>query len=70
MAYENMLKSLLIRKSRVKPHWLKWLKFKRLTIPSVDKYAGQLEVSAIAGKMWNGTAPLENKVKTAPLAVS
>lgn len=39
------------QKGRLKPHLLKWLKFKRLTMQSIEKQVEQLEVSPIAGKM-------------------
>jgi len=49
MAYENVLKSLLIRKVQIKITPFR-LKFRRQSRPSVDKHAEQLKVLAIVCK--------------------
>ena len=49
MAYENVLKSLLLRKVQIKIIPFR-LKFKRLTRPSVEKHAEQLNILAIVCK--------------------
>ena len=57
--------SLVIRECKLKPQWttttqaVEWIKFKHLTVPSVDKNVEQLELSCtVVEKL---SAPLEVK---------